>query len=72
MAGGAAVHLFQRLLAAKHEHPLGLKIVGGGGAPRGLKNQLQLFVLHRFIAELAQRIPLLGQFLKSHSCTLRF
>ena len=51
---------------------VGLNIVGGGGALRGLENQLQLFVLHRFIAELAQRIPLLRQFLKSHSCTLRF
>ena len=66
MGSGAAVRQGQGLLAPKHQDPLGLVIVGGGGIAAGLQDPGQRLLFHGLIAEFAERIPLRCQFFKIH------
>ena len=66
MDAGAAIHLLQSLRAPQNKDPLGLEIVGGGGAAARLQHGGELLRLHGPITELPQGVPLRGELGKIH------
>ena len=67
---GTGVGLCQGLGALEDEDSLGLVVVGGGGVPPGLQDEVQLFLFHGAGIELAQGVPRGGEGLEVHRCYL--
>ena len=67
MGPGAGIGLLQGPGALEDEDALGLIVVGGGGVPSRLQDEIQLFLLHRPGGKFAQGVPRGGKGLEVHS-----